>query len=176
MPNGQAPPTIAANKTANTITVRATNNVMAIIERIVDSNDNPRAEVMVDVQILEVNKQRTKQFGLDLGDYAINATFSPEVDPRATSAPAARRADAVAECSTPNTVSRGVSAQDFYLSGAVGRRCGSSRPTPTRSWWPSRSCAGAEGTKLTLNLGEEVPVPSHDLLAAGAGRTVRSSR
>jgi type II secretory pathway component GspD/PulD (secretin) len=53
---GQVQPMVVANKTANTVTVRATTNVMNIIERIVDSNDNPRAEVLVDVQILEVNR------------------------------------------------------------------------------------------------------------------------
>ena len=79
---GQVQPMVVANKTANTITVRATTNVMAIIERIVEQNDNPRAEVVVDVQILEVNRSRTKQFGLDLGDYSISTVFSPEAGSR----------------------------------------------------------------------------------------------
>ncbi len=57
---------IAPNKTANTITVRATANVASIIEKVIEANDNPRAEIVVDVQILEVNRSRAKQFGLDL--------------------------------------------------------------------------------------------------------------
>jgi general secretion pathway protein D len=47
---GQVAPSVVANKTANTITVRATTNVMAIIERLVEVNDNPRAEILVDVR------------------------------------------------------------------------------------------------------------------------------
>ncbi|HEY6508693.1 MAG TPA: tetratricopeptide repeat protein, partial [Vicinamibacterales bacterium] len=79
---GQVQPMVVANKTANTLTVRATTNVMSIIERIVESNDNPRAEVLIDVQILEVNRGRTQQFGLDLGDYSVSTVFAPESDPR----------------------------------------------------------------------------------------------
>ncbi len=153
VPNGQAPPTVSANKTANTITVRATNNVMAIIERLVETNDNPRAEIMVDVQILEVNKQRTKQFGLDLGDYAISATFSPEVDPRGSGTTTPSRVF------NANTVSRGVSASDFYL-GVPSAAVRFLEQDSETKLVAKPQLRGAEGTKLTLNLGEEVPVPS----------------
>jgi general secretion pathway protein D len=80
----QLAPVISANKTASVINVRATTAMMAIIERMIESNDKPRAEVIVDVQILEVNRGRAKKYGIDLGNYAINAVFSPERDPRGT--------------------------------------------------------------------------------------------
>ena len=80
----QLAPVISANKTASVINVRATTAMMAIIERMIESNDKPRAEVIVDVQILEVNRSRAKKYGIDLGNYAINAVFSPERDPRST--------------------------------------------------------------------------------------------
>jgi general secretion pathway protein D len=89
----QVPPQIAATKSSNTITVRGTTTMVDIIERLIEANDNPRAEVIVDVQILEVNRQRAKQFGLDLGTYAIGASFSPEVDPRGGTATAGWRRD-----------------------------------------------------------------------------------
>ena len=40
------------------------------------------------------------------------------------------------------------------------RSSASSRATRRPRWWPSRSCAAQEGQKVTLNLGEDVPVPS----------------
>ncbi len=52
-------PVLAANKTANTITVRGTANVVSIIERMIEANDNPRAEIVIDVQILEVNREQS---------------------------------------------------------------------------------------------------------------------
>ena len=56
VPQMPVAPVIMPNKTANTITVRATTQVADIIERIIRSNDKPRAEVVIDVQILEVNR------------------------------------------------------------------------------------------------------------------------
>ena len=44
-----------------------------------ESNDKPRAEVIIDVQILEVSRERAKQYGLNLSAYAIGGIFSPEV-------------------------------------------------------------------------------------------------
>lgn len=83
---GQAiQPQIVANKTANTITIRGTNSVVQIAEKIIQSNDKPRAEVVVEVQILEVSRERAKRYGLSLTDYAIGGIFSPEASPGATS-------------------------------------------------------------------------------------------
>ena len=159
---GQVQPMVVANKTANTVTVRATTNVLAIIERIVEQNDNPRAEVVVDVQILEVNRSRTKQFGLDLGDYSVTAVFSPEADPRGTTATAATARPAPRSTSRPfnaNTVSRGINTTDFYLAvpSAVVRFLESDSESKMIA---KPQLRGAEGQKLTLNLGEEVPIPS----------------
>ena len=67
--------------------MRATAPVVDVIERIIRANDKPRAEVVIDVQILEVNRKRTKEFGLNLSNYALGLTFSPEVAPPNTSGP-----------------------------------------------------------------------------------------
>ena len=49
-------PTFAANKAGNSITVRGTVPMLQMIERIIAMNDKPRAEISVDVEILEVNR------------------------------------------------------------------------------------------------------------------------
>jgi type II secretory pathway component GspD/PulD (secretin) len=159
---GQVQPMVVANKTANTVTVRATTNVMAIIERIVEQNDNPHAEIVVDVQILEVNRSRTKQFGLDLGDYAITTVFSPEADPRGGTTTGGQNGGGTVLGTRPfnaNTISRGINTTDFYLAvpSAVVRFLESDSETKIVA---KPQLRGAEGQKLTLNLGEEVPIPS----------------
>jgi general secretion pathway protein D len=114
----QLAPVIAVNKTANVVTVRATTNMMAIIEKMIESYDKPRAEVIVDVQILEVNRTRARQFGLDLGNYAINAVFSPEADPRSTvggTGADAGTSTLNGRAFNANTITRGISTNDFYL-------------------------------------------------------------
>jgi general secretion pathway protein D len=141
-------PQMVPNKTANTITVRATAPVVEIIEKIIDANDKPRAEVMVDVQILEVSRERAKSYGLDLGSYSAALAFSPEAAPGADSKPF-----------NLNTISQGVSTADFYLSvpAAVVRFLESDSNTKVLA---KPNLRGVEGQKLSLNLGEDVPIPS----------------
>ena len=60
-PVGQAlAPAVTANKSTNTVTIRATTAMMAIIERMIETLDKPRAEIVVDVQILEVSRTRAQ--------------------------------------------------------------------------------------------------------------------
>jgi general secretion pathway protein D len=180
-------PVIAANKAANTVTVRATRNVVDIIARLVAANDRPRAEILVDVEIREVSRSRAKQFGLDLSQYRVGAIFSPEVSPSggtvtgggagsasggttgSTSGTGAGTATAV---TVPpfnlNTVSQGVSTADFYL--VVPQAVARFLASDSRSHVVARAqLRGAEGQKLTLNVGDEVPVPSTVFTPFAAG-------
>ena len=113
IPTMPVQPTLLPNKTANTITVRATAPIVDVIERIIRANDKPRAEVVVDVQILEVNKNRAKTLGLNLSNYALGLTFSPEVAPPNT--PATNPPTSPPPFNL-NTISQGISTADFYLS------------------------------------------------------------
>ena len=155
----QLAPAVVANKTTNTITVRATTSMMAIIERTIETLDKPRAEVVVDLQILEVSRSRTKQYGLDLGSYSINAVFSPEADPRGASSSGAAADTLGSRPFNANTVSRGINATDFYLAApaAVIRFLESDSETKVIA---KPQIRGAEGSTIRLNLGEDIPVPS----------------
>ncbi len=154
-------PLIQFNKSANTLTVRASTAVMQIIEKVIAQNDKPRAEIVIDVEILEVNRSRAKQYGLNLSDYAIGGVLSPEVAPNIVATPPAGtgRAATAAAATTewrvdparPRRVATRVQPEHDlagpehvgFLSGRADRdRAGFSRPTPTRSWSRSRSCAG----------------------------------
>jgi general secretion pathway protein D len=81
LPSLAVQPAIQFNKSANTITVRGTAPVVQIMQRIIEQNDKARAEVMFDVEILEVNRTKAKQYGLNLSQYALGVAFSPEVSP-----------------------------------------------------------------------------------------------
>ena len=154
-------PQIQFNKTSNTITARATAPVMQIIERVIEANDKPRAEVIVDVQILEVSRERAKRYGLDLGTYSAALAFSPESAPSDTAKPF-----------NLNTISQGVSTADFYLAvpSAVVRFLESDSQTKVLA---KPNLRGTEGQKLSLNLGEDVPVPSTTFTPlAGGGSNV----
>ncbi len=158
IPTMPVQPTVLQNKTANTLTVRATAPVMDVIERIIKANDKPRAEVIVDVQILEVNRKRTKELGLNLSNYALGLTFSPEVAPPNTpnTLPGAPTQPPPFNL---NTISQGISTADFYLS--VPTALIKFLETDSRTKVIAKpQLRGAEGTKLTLNLGDQIPVLS----------------
>jgi hypothetical protein len=154
-------PQFSPNKTANTLTVRASAPVMSIIEKMLESNDKPRAEVIIDVQILEVSRERAKQYGLNLSAYAIGGFFSPEVAPSESTPPF-----------NLNTISQGVSTADFYLSvpTALIRFLESDSRTKVLA---KPQLRGTEGQKVSLNLGEDVPIPTTTFtpLAAGGAAT-----
>jgi type II secretory pathway component GspD/PulD (secretin) len=162
----QLAPVISANKTASVINVRATTAMMAIIERMIESNDKPRAEVIVDVQILEVNRGRAKMYGIDLGSYSINAVFSPERDPRSTATTG--EASLNSQPFNANTITRGISANDFYLAvpAAVIRFLETDSETKVIA---KPQLRGSEGVPLELNLGEDIPVPSTTFTPVAAG-------
>jgi general secretion pathway protein D len=154
-------PQIQFNKTTNTITARATTPVMQIIERVIQANDKPRAEVMVEVSILEVSRERAKAYGLDLGSYSASLAFSPESAPSDSAKPF-----------NLNTISQGVSTADFYLAvpSAVVHFLESDSQTKVLA---KPNLRGSEGQKLSLNLGEEVPVPTTTFTPiAGGGSNV----
>jgi len=144
---------VSANKTQNTITLRAPTNIAAIIERVVQLTDKPRAEVVVDVEILEVNRRRVKQYGLDLGDYAIGAVFSPDVNPIGSGSLSPQ------PFNLGNVVNNGISASDFYLAvpAATIRFLESDSETKLLA---KPQLRGAEGEKLRLELGDDIPIPT----------------
>ncbi len=151
-------PTIAPNKTSNTITIRATAAMAAIMERVIDANDRPRAEVVLDVSIMEVNRQRAKQFGLDLSQYSVSAIFSPEAAPTVTPGTGGAGPTTNVPLFNANTISTGISAADFYL--AVPQAIARFLESDTRTKLVAKpQLRGQEGQKITLNLGDEIPVP-----------------
>jgi len=64
---------VIINDQLNTITVRDTDDVMRLAERIIENNDRKPAEIILDVELLEVNRTKAERLGLDFGSYSISA-------------------------------------------------------------------------------------------------------
>jgi type II secretory pathway component GspD/PulD (secretin) len=142
-------PQVMPNKDANTITIRGSASMVAIAGRIIENNDKPRAEVVIDVEILEVNRMRVKSYGLNLSNYQIGFQFSPEGPPSSTTGGQFNM----------NTIAHGINTADFYASvpQAMVKFLESDSQTKLIA---KPSLRGAEGKKLTANLGDQIPVPS----------------
>ena len=136
-----------------------------VAERLIRALDRPRAEVIIEVQILEVNRNRAKQFGINLSDYALGLTFSPEAAPPNTSG-------TIPPTPPPpfnlNTISQGISTSDFYLTVPTAFLRFLETDSRTKQL-AKPQLRGAEGTELTLNLGDQIPVVSTVFGAAAAG-------
>lgn len=66
---------ISINKAENSITLRDTADKVAIAEKIVEQNDKQLAEVVIDVELLQVNTTRMTDIGLLLAPYSIGANI-----------------------------------------------------------------------------------------------------
>ena len=160
LPGLPVQPRVLANKTQNSLTVRASDRVMNIIDQVIRNNDKPRAEIVVDVEIIEVNRVRAKEVGLNLSQYAVGAIFSPEQPPN------------TGEGGQPpfnlNTITRGISAADFYLT--VPQAVVNFLATDSNNKIIAKpQLRGTEGQVITLDLGDEIPVPSTTFGGLGGG-------
>ena len=159
-------PTITLLKGENAIFVRATEPVMRVIAGIIEATDKPKAEVLVDVEILEVDRSRVRQLGLDLSQYALGFTFSPE-----TAAPTTSTATGFPSPATPfnlNTISQGVATNNFYVTAPSALIRLLEQDNKTRIL-AKPELRGREGSALTLNLGQSVPIAQTQFQAAGTG-------
>ena len=65
---------ISINKAENSITLRDTADKVAIAEKIIEQNDKQLAEVIVDVELLQIDVNKTQDIGLLLSQYTSTAT------------------------------------------------------------------------------------------------------
>ena len=153
LPGLPVQPRVLANKTQNSLTVRASDRVINIIDQVIRNNDRPRAEIVVDVEIIEVNRVRAKQIGLNLSQYSISSIFSPEAPP------ATAEGASSGGTFNLNTITRGISTADFYLTvpQAVVNFLASDNSNKLIA---KPQLRGTEGKLMTLDLGDEIPVPS----------------
>lgn len=63
---------IHVNEELNSLVVRDTSDVVDVIEKLLDANDQPDAEVLLDVEVIELTDKNTKNVGLVLSRYGVD--------------------------------------------------------------------------------------------------------
>ncbi|HSD26388.1 MAG TPA: hypothetical protein VLL75_03745, partial [Vicinamibacteria bacterium] len=154
--------TVAGNPSLGAITVLGTVDQVAMAERIIDANDKARGEVVVEVQILEVDRNKTKEWGINLSNYSAALTLSPTgrqdeitgglLTARAYLLSSLNLADWVV--SIPSSVF-----VRFLQDEATVRILASPR------------LRAAEGKKAELKIGTEVPIPQTSYTVGLSGGT-----
>jgi general secretion pathway protein D len=64
---------ITINEQLNFLVIRDTPEILRLAEKIIDNADRKPAEMILEVEILEVNRNKTEKLGLDFGGYQIGA-------------------------------------------------------------------------------------------------------
>ena len=73
---------MVVNDSLNTLLVRDTADTLKLVSEIVQANDRRSAELILEVEILEVNRTKAERLGLDFGSYQVGASI-----PSGTSVP-----------------------------------------------------------------------------------------
>jgi general secretion pathway protein D len=66
---------IATNDQLNAIILRDTADKVKVAERIIQANDKSKAEVVIDVELLQINSGRLRDLGINLTNYAVTQSL-----------------------------------------------------------------------------------------------------
>lgn len=83
---------VIINEAQNSLLIRDTNDVLDLVDKLISANDRKPAELILDVEILEVNRTKAEQLGLDFGSqisvrYDEASTFQGALDARTWTLP-----------------------------------------------------------------------------------------
>jgi general secretion pathway protein D len=151
---------VVSNATLGAINVIGTADQIAVASRLLDLNDKARGEVVVEVQILEVDRNRLKKYGIELlnSDQGVALTYAPFEDPTGA-APVSVRAHLLSS----------LNAADFLVTLPSTVLANFLQTEGNTKILASPRLRAAEGKKTSLKIGTEVPVPVTTFTAAQTG-------
>jgi general secretion pathway protein D len=74
-------PQFMVDKNLNSITLRDTPEVLELAGQLIKLWDKPKGEVVIDLEIMEVSRQKLKNFGLELDQYIVGLGYSGGENP-----------------------------------------------------------------------------------------------
>lgn len=96
---------IQVNEDSNSLIVRDTKDVVDVVEKILDANDVPDPEVVLDVEVLELNDTNTENVGLLLSNYNVSmAAFAPDGTPVSSTLPTSATSTSTTGSTSSSTV------------------------------------------------------------------------
>lgn len=66
---------LAENKNLNAITIKDTPEKIKVAERIIKANDKAKGEVVIDIELLEINRVKAQKLGIDLNAHSLSLVF-----------------------------------------------------------------------------------------------------
>jgi general secretion pathway protein D len=148
-------------KALNAITMRDTADKMRIAEKIIEANDKAKAEVVVDVELLQLDVTKARELGLQLIN-AAGGSYSPVggfVD---------NTGKAITSVTTESLANLGWSDFAFTVPSVA---YGFVKTNSDSQLLAKPQLRISEGEKATLHIGQRIPVPVSTFTSANTGGT-----
>ncbi len=150
----------AGNLSLGAITITGTPDELALAARIIETNDKARGEVMVEVNILEVNRNNLKRYGIELSNYEARSTFAPTgVEGEVAGGFTNLRAHLLSS----------INLSDFVVSLPSTLFARFLQNDSSVRILATPKLRAAEGKKTSLRVGTEVPIPVTTFTASAQG-------
>ena len=165
--------TLVANNDLGTIQVRDTRDTLDVVEKLIAANDRKPAEIMLNVEIIEINRNKSDQLGIDWGSQI-------SVTPQGVSADAT--AAASGGTTTAATSVAGVTLQALAEGSPLLKQSTVTLPTVTLNYLKNvvdaRTLSNprvrtVDGQAAKIHVGDRVPLQSASIQdATGQSRTI----
>ncbi len=168
----------------NALVVRCDADVMALVEKLISDLDKPRAEVLVDVLVMQVSSTYIRNLGAGLAN-GINATASFQPRPgittpgvqAASTATSSTTTATTATTTTPTTSSGSgssipfselghISSADYSISNLPGAQFEAMLTDSSTRVLQAPQIRAADNTKASINIGDKIPIATGSFQSA----------
>jgi general secretion pathway protein D len=137
---------VQPNPELKSITVRATPDQVAVAERIVELNDKTKSEIVLDIEILEINRTKLLEYGLRMAEHSVGLGFAPAGQNADTGALRLNRLASI-------------DASDFTITFPSSASFRLFKNRSEARILAAPKLRASEGQPAELRLGQEVPIP-----------------
>lgn len=153
-------------KALNAITIRDTADKVRIAEKIIQANDKAKAEVVVEVELVQLDLNKVRDMGLALGLGAGGATpLTTDADGKVVAFTGGTLTKIAEVLGSMNDIRRNVSFSIPTASYSLLKTMGNSELLANPELRIS------EGEKATLHIGQRIPVPVSTFTSVAPGQT-----
>jgi len=140
---------VSVNTALGALTIKDTPEKLRVAEQVIRSNDKSRAEVLLELEIVEVNRQKVQQYGLDLGTNSGSqpTTFTAAFSPEGSTNGVIKGRDFLTANSLDYVFTIPTVSYKLLLSDSDSRIIANPK------------LRGVEGKPMSLKMGDRVPVP-----------------
>jgi general secretion pathway protein D len=167
--------TLVANNDLGTIQVRDTRDTLDVVDKLIAANDRKPAEVMLNVEVIEIDRNKSDQLGIDWGS---QVSVTP---PNSATSVASTAATAATTTTTASTVA-GLTLQGLMNGAPLVNQTTLTLPTVTLNYLKSTVNARTlsnprvrtvDGQPAKIHVGDRVPLQSASIQdATGQSRTM----